>query len=62
MTETMWPLSRREWLGRMGTGLGALGLAALLDQEARASANPLAANVDDEDDALDRAAMEFGTD
>jgi argininosuccinate synthase len=26
------------------------------------SANPLAANVDDEDDALDRAAMEFGTD
>jgi hypothetical protein len=43
MTEAMWPLSRREWLGRMGTGLGALGLAALLDQEARAATNPLAA-------------------
>jgi len=26
------------------------------------SANPAAADVDSEDDALDRAAMEFGTD
>jgi hypothetical protein len=38
------PLSRREWLARTGTGLGTLGLAALLaEQEARAGANPLAA-------------------
>ncbi|NBO90823.1 MAG: DUF1501 domain-containing protein [Planctomycetia bacterium] len=42
MTEAMWPLSRREWLGRMGTGLGALGLAAMLAEESRAAANPLA--------------------
>ena len=29
---------------------------------AQIAANPAAANIDDEDDALDRAAMEFGTD
>src|SRR5262249_1701177 len=43
MADNMWPQSRREWLGRMGTGLGALGLAALLDQEGQAATNPLAA-------------------
>src|SRR5436309_7937126 len=37
-----WPVSRREWLGRMGTGLGVLGLAALLGEEARAATSPLA--------------------
>ncbi|MGL4554898.1 MAG: DUF1501 domain-containing protein [Gemmataceae bacterium] len=42
MTEATMPVSRREWLGRMGTGLGSLGLAALLADEARGSANPLA--------------------
>src|SRR4051812_2443736 len=41
------PMNRREWLARMGNGMGSLGLAALLaEQEARASsANPLAPKV-----------------
>src|SRR6478672_8325596 len=39
--------TRRQLLQRTGTGLGMLGLAALLDQEAKAaaSANPLAPKV-----------------
>ena len=37
-------LTRRQWLGRFGMGMGAVGLAALLGEEARAAAdlNPLA--------------------
>ncbi|HXD85539.1 MAG TPA: DUF1501 domain-containing protein [Urbifossiella sp.] len=37
--------NRRQMLARTGTGLGMLGLAALLDHEAKASTNPLAPNV-----------------
>ena len=39
------PLSRRDLFGRMGTGLGALGLAGLMADEAKAASNPLAAKV-----------------
>jgi len=39
------PLSRRELFGRMGTGLGVLGLAGLMAEEAKAASNPLAAKV-----------------
>ncbi len=37
--------TRRQLLARTGTGLGMLGLAALLEQEAKASTNPLAPKV-----------------
>ena len=37
--------NRRQMLARTGTGLGMLGLAALLDHEAKASTNPLAPKV-----------------
>src|SRR5947208_12069952 len=42
MNPIEWPVTRREWLGRMGTGLGVLGLAALLGEESRAATSPLA--------------------
>src|SRR5437868_6791854 len=37
--------TRRQLLQRTGTGLGILGLAAILDQEAKGSVNPLAPKV-----------------
>ena len=39
------PLSRRELFGRVGTGMGVLGLAGLMADEAKAASNPLAAKV-----------------
>jgi hypothetical protein len=38
----MIPISRRQLLARVGTGLGTLGLAAMLDQQGLLAANPLA--------------------
>src|SRR5262245_46299197 len=39
----MLPISRRQMLARVGTGLGTLGLAAMLEQQGALAANPLAA-------------------
>src|SRR3982751_6130510 len=39
----MLPISRRQLLARVGTGLGTLGLAAMLDQQGLLASNPLAA-------------------
>lgn len=39
----MFPISRRQMLARVGTGLGTLGLATVLEQQGLLAANPLAA-------------------
>jgi hypothetical protein len=36
------PMNRRDWLGRMGMGMGGLGLSALLGQQEARAATPLA--------------------
>src|SRR5438445_1334105 len=38
----MFPISRRQLLARVGTGLGTLGLAAMLEQQRLLAGNPLA--------------------
>jgi hypothetical protein len=43
MGQTMMrPISRRQWLGQLGAGFGSLALSAMLAEESRGAANPLA--------------------